>query len=84
MEFLPIYYEKAFVQFMDEKGLLPNGSEVLLSRRLESMEEKDPNRCLPIYLELSNKFGEKQSLDKKDILGILSKYFPNKMLEEAQ
>jgi len=82
-EFLSIYYEKAFIEFMNEKGLIPQGEkEALLSERIKSQTKKDPNHCLPMYLELSYKLKEKQNLEKEDILSVTKKYFPDKYDEE--
>lgn len=81
-EFLSIYYEKAFIQFMDEKGLLPNGQESLLAERLKSQFQEDTENCLPIYLELSHRYMENSNLGKEDILSVGQKYFPGKSAEE--
>lgn len=83
-EFLNIYYENAFIKFMDEKGLLPNGQAPLLGNRFRMQKKQDPNNCLEIYLELSKEYKKNNGkLNKENILLIVSKYFPNIEDEES-
>lgn len=83
-EFLNIYYENAFIKFMDEKGLLPNGQTPLLAKRFRKQKERDPNNCLEIYLELGKEYKKNNGkLDKENILLIASKFFPNIKDEEC-
>lgn len=82
-EFLSIYYEKAFIEFMNQKGVISKEEkETLVSKRITNQNEKDTNHCLSMYLELSHKLTEKKNLDRNDILEVAKKYFPDRTSEK--
>lgn len=75
-EFLPIYYENAFIKYLDDKGVLENGERPLIASRLKFEKEKDPNNVLIKLLELSKSLKEKGKIEKEDIIEVLEKYAP--------
>ncbi len=81
-EYLSIYYENAFIQFMDEKGLLHNGMEPVIADRMKGEKERDPDNCLSMYLELASKTRKKKEIGKEEIIEIAQKYFPEFQDEE--
>ncbi|MBQ8299156.1 MAG: hypothetical protein IJX99_04710 [Clostridia bacterium] len=80
-EFLSIYYENAFIDFMDEKGMLPNGTEPLMASRFKSEYEMDPDNCLGIYFDCYGKFKRDGSIDREGIEEVLKERFPD--IEDA-
>lgn len=75
-EFESIYYENAFIRFMNNKGLLKNGENPLLVTRLKRQYEKDPNNSVLMLLELYKLKLDNKEIDKESIVETLQKYFP--------
>lgn len=73
-EYESLYYELAFMHFMDEKGLLPNGVEPLKAKRSKFFYSKDESNCVMMLLELGRIKKEKGMLEKQDIIDIARKY----------
>lgn len=69
-EFLSIYYENAFIRFMDDKGILKHGERPLLADRLQKDFDKDPNDCLLTMLELAHKKMVEGDIDKDGMMEI--------------
>ena len=76
-EFESIYYENAFIKFMDEKGLLKNGEDPLRASRLQSAYSKDPNNCVLMLLELCQNAKNNKIIDKDSIIAVLRKHMPD-------
>lgn len=77
-EYESIYYENAFIQFMNNKGLLKNGEEPVKASRLKRHHDEDPNNCVLMLLDLCKELKHKGSIDRDNIIDILGKYMPNK------
>lgn len=77
LEFESIYYENAFIEFMDKNGLLKKGKEPLIASRLQRTYSKDPDNCILILLELCQNIKNNDSLNKDSITKLLKKYMPD-------
>ena len=75
-EFESIYYENAFIRFMNNKGLLKNGENPLLAERLRWQYDKDPDNCVLMLLSLCQVALNGVDLDKDTITDALRKYMP--------
>ena len=76
-EFESIYYENAFIEFMNNKGLLEKGKEPLRAARLQSAYSKDPNNCVIMLLELCQDLKNNGVINKDSIIEMLQKYMPD-------
>ena len=76
-EFESIYYENAFIQFMNNKGLLKSGEEPLKAVRLQREYLKDPNNCIIMLLELCQDIKNNGTINKDSIINMLKKHMPN-------
>lgn len=76
-EFESIYYENAFIRFMNNKGILKNGENPLYADRLKRQQDKDPDNCVLMLLELCGSHIKGEKIDKDLIINTLQKYFPN-------
>ena len=72
-EFESIYYERAFIKFMNSKGLLKNGEDPVRAVRLKSAYSRDPDNCIIMLLELCRTMKEKGTLDSDSIVETLQK-----------
>ena len=77
-EFLSIYYENAFVRFMDDKGLLQYGERPLLADRLQKDFAKDPNDSMIKMFMIADKKRLNGELDREDIIDVLSEFSEGK------
>lgn len=76
-EFESIYYENAFIEFMNNKGLLKYGEDTLKASRLQREYSKDPNNCTIMLLELCQDIKNNGTINKDSIIDMLQKYMPN-------
>ena len=81
-EFLPIYYENAFIKYLDNKAILKYGEKPLIASRLKFEKEKDTNNVLIKLLELTKILKEKGEIGKEDIIDVLEKYTPENTTRE--
>ena len=77
-EFLSIYYENAFVRFMDDKGLLQYGERPLLSDRLQKDFAKDPDDSLIKMFAIADKKRLNGELEREDIIDVLAEFSEGK------
>ena len=77
-EFLSIYYENAFVRFMDDKGLLQYGERPLLADRLQKDFAKDPDDSMIKMFAIADKKRLNGELDREDIIDVLSEFSEGK------
>ncbi len=82
-EFLSIYYENAFVRFMDDKGLLPNGERPLLADRLQKDFAKDPDDSMIKMFAIADKKRLNGELDREDIIDVLATFSADKRDRET-
>ena len=75
-EYESIYYEKAFIQFMDEKGLLQKGPKPVEAERFKTEYERDPDNCIIMFLELANIKRQNGKICNQDIVDVMKKYHP--------
>lgn len=77
LEFITIYYENAFIKYMNGKGILKYGEEPLKARRLQYNYSKDPDNSVLMLLELCQELNQKGTIDKDSIINILGKHMPD-------
>ena len=75
-EFEPIYYENAFIRFMNNIGLLKKGENPIRAKRLKHQNEMDPDYCLLMLFELYKLRLENKTVNKDSIIDTLQKYYP--------
>lgn len=77
LEFLTIYYENAFIKYMNGKGILKYGEEPLKATRLQYHYSKDPDNSVLMLLELCQKLSQNGTIDKDSIINMLGKHMPD-------
>ena len=73
-EYLSIYYENAFIRFMDDKGLLRGGERPLLADRFQKDFKKDPDNMMIPLFELAHKLKVEGEIDKDGIIEVMKGY----------
>lgn len=73
-EFLPVYYERLFVEFMDKKGMLPDGKESILAKRFHNNLKRDKAHSLEFMLHAANYIRVNGKIDKEKIIDLYSEF----------
>ena len=81
-EVLPIYYENAFIRFMDDKGLLQYGERPLLADRLQKDYAGDPEDCMIKFFALADKKRLGEAIDKTAIIDVLRQFSEKEQTDE--
>lgn len=81
-EYESIYYEKAFIKFLDEKGMLKYGTEPIEADRFKKEYGKDPDNCILMFLELANINKKNGSIRNQDIIDVMKKYHPSQKSDD--
>lgn len=77
-EYISIYYENAFLEFMKEKGLLSSDREkALRADRLKREYSKDPNNCVLMFIDICQKLKSKGTVEQEDIIEVFENYYPD-------